>query len=217
MGTNYTVSCAAGFTCQMAAGTTVPDIRGLVWDPHNSTYYYGSAPDSALGDFGTAVIDDNLHTITLTPLVHNTNAHDVTFDPFTNDVLTGVGPNESVQRGRRLALPSYLQCGGNQYRCGRNRRGSHLFGADNNGHLIFVDYDVSKRIGAGTNFFAIPFLKATRDDIAQFVVPRQCPSRLPLRGSARCWSGSASCVAAAIKCKKNQHARELGGAFRRRF
>jgi hypothetical protein len=82
-GTPYTVSCAAGH-----AGCST-DVRGVVFDPNNGKFYYGTAGDGLTnGDFGTVVFNDVAHTATLTPLATNRAAHGVSFDPFSGDIIT---------------------------------------------------------------------------------------------------------------------------------
>jgi PEP-CTERM motif-containing protein len=180
-GVNYTVTCAAGQTCQ-----NTNDIRGLVWDPHNHSYYYASAPDQSTGDFGTAVIDDAAHTVVLTPLARNTAAHDVTFGPFTNTLIAGSGAvvDQFSEAGALLSTHTFAGVS-NIDAVGTDGAG-HLFGADNGGDLVFIDYDASGLIGAAGNFFANPFLNNTLDDIAQFVVPPTVPepASLAVLGSA---------------------------------
>src|SRR5262249_35614099 len=79
-GTPYTVSCAAGASCST-------DVRGLVYDPTNTTWYYGTAPDNGVGDFGTVALDDSAHTAVLTPLLTGEEAHGLTYDPLTHDII----------------------------------------------------------------------------------------------------------------------------------
>jgi hypothetical protein len=78
-GTAYTVSCSTGCST---------DVRGVIFDPTNATYYYGATPDgSTSGEFGTVVFNDVAHTATLTRLLTGVPAHGLTFDPFTNDII----------------------------------------------------------------------------------------------------------------------------------
>lgn len=182
-GTNYTVTCAG-------AGCST-DIRGLVWDPHNSTYYYGTAPDSGLGDFGTAVINDTTHTVALTPFaghIGNTASHAVTFDPFTNDIFASSGSVIDQFSEAGALLSSHTFAGTSNIDAVGTDGAGHLFGADNGGDLVFVDYDgaTGHLIGNPGAFYANPFLNATLDDIAQFVVPPVVPepASLAVLGSA---------------------------------
>ena len=62
----------------------------------------------------------------------------------------------------------------------------HLFAADNNGNLEFIDYDATGNIGVGTNFKSFQFLANFLDDIAPLSGPGSQvpePSTMLLLGS----------------------------------
>src|SRR5271165_808880 len=181
-GVNYTVTCNG-------AGCST-DIRGLVWDPHNSTYYYGTAfAGLTNGDFGTAVINDAAHTIVLTPFaghIGNTAAHGVTFDPLTNDIITS-SATAIDQFNEAGTLVSTISFTGTQFDAVGTDGKGHLFAASNFGQLGFIDYDATGLIGAAANFSADPFLANTLDDIAQLITPPPQtpePASLALLGTA---------------------------------
>ena len=90
------VQLSAGRGCQAngflytVSGTNTSDldVRGVIFDPANNTWYYGTAGDGATnGEFGTVVFDDTLHTASLTRLLSNVPAHGLTYDPFTTDII----------------------------------------------------------------------------------------------------------------------------------
>lgn len=157
-GTPYTVSCAVGTTC-------ITDVRGVVFDPHNATWYYSTAGDGASGTFGTVTFNDVTHTATLTQLLSGVFAHGVSFDPFTNDIImnsAGVVQQFDPSSG---TIVSTLTGIGNFDQAAEDGKG-HLFVASNSGFLEFVDYDATGLIGAPGNFTAEPGLISFLDDIA---------------------------------------------------
>lgn len=184
-GTAYTVSCAAGH-----AGCST-DVRGVVFDPNNGKFYYGTASDGATnGDFGTVVFNDAAHTATLTPLATNRAAHGVSFDPFSGDIITN-SANEIDQIDPTTgAILSSLTFSGAEFDQTAADGKGHLFVASNDGRLAFVDYDATagKLIGGSGNFTSIQFLAANLDDIAPLSaggapsLPE--PASLALLGSA---------------------------------
>ena len=162
-GVNYTVT---------ANGGTSTDVRGVIFDPINSKWYYGTSADgSVVGDFGTVVFNDVAHTATLTRLLTEVAAHGLSFDPFTNDVIMNSGNTINQFDPTSGTIVSTKTFGGGQFDQAAEDGKGHLFAADNNGHLAFVDYDATGKIGAGTNFSAFPFLASTLDDIAPLSGP----------------------------------------------
>jgi PEP-CTERM motif len=147
------------------SGAFSNDIRGLIFDPFNNTWYYGTAPDGGNGEFGTVVFDDTLHTATLTRLLTNVPAHGLTFDPFTNDIIFSSANTIDQFHPTSGLVISTLTGPGNFDQSSVDGKG-HLFVASNSGDLEFVDYDATHLIGALTNFTATPFLAANLDDIA---------------------------------------------------
>lgn len=94
------------------SGGVSHDVRGVIFDPINNTWYYGTAGDGATnGDFGTVVFNDVTHTATLTVLLSNVPAHGLTFDPFTNDIIfSSAGLIEQFQPG--VGVVSTVNFGG---------------------------------------------------------------------------------------------------------
>ncbi len=151
--------------------TTIPcagcsaDVRGVILNTSNNTWYYGTAPDGGSGEFGTVVFNDTLHTATLTRLNTGLFAHGLTFDPFTNDVI--VNSAGSVQQLDAAGnILSSFTAAGNTFDQGAADGKGHLFVASNNGNLLFIDYDATGLIGAGSNFTNVQFLASALDDIA---------------------------------------------------
>jgi hypothetical protein len=140
------------------------DVRGVIFDTANSTWYYGTAPDGGSGDFGTVVFNDVAHTATLTRLKTGLFAHGLSFDPFTNDVIVN-SANTVQQLDAAGNVLSSVTGTGNFDQAAEDGKG-HLFVASNSGNLLFVDYDATGLIGAAGNFSASPFLAGSLDDIA---------------------------------------------------
>jgi hypothetical protein len=154
-GVAYTVS---------GTNTSNFDVRGIVFDPTNGTWYYGTAPDGGSGDFGTVVFNDVTHTAVLTRLQTGLWAHGLTFDPFTGDVIVS-SANTIQQLDAAGNVLSSLTGPGNFDQSAADGHG-HLFVASNSGFLEFVDYDATGLIGSLSNFTASPFLAGSLDDIA---------------------------------------------------
>jgi hypothetical protein len=179
-GTPYKVSCAV-------AGCST-DVRGVMLDTTNSTWYYGTAADGATnGEFGTVVFNDVLHTATLTPILTDVPAHGETFDPFTNDIIFSSGNVIDQFDPTTNTIVSTLSGFGAFDQSAVDGHG-HLFVASNSGFLQFDDYDATKLIGDPSNFTASPFLASALDDIAPLsglgggTVPE--PSSILLLGTA---------------------------------
>jgi len=146
------------------------DIRGLAFDPVTGTWYYGAAGDNALGDFGTIVFDDTAHTAVTKVLLKKVPAHDLWFDPFTDDIFMNGASTISQYNPVSGTIVSSIKGKGPFDNATTDDHG-HLFVASNNGGLEFVDYDKSGLIGAAGNFAAEPFLAKNLDDIAPLGPP----------------------------------------------
>jgi hypothetical protein len=156
---------AANGSLYTVSGGVSQDIRGVIFDPLNNTWYYGTAGDNATnGDFGTVVFNDTLHTATLTRLLSNVPAHGLTFDPFTGDIIfssagaidqyvPGGGLLSSVNFGSAFVFDQSAVDGH-----------GHLFAASNNGQLGFIDYSATGVISTGV--ITSIFLANSLDDIA---------------------------------------------------
>jgi hypothetical protein len=150
-------------------GTGSLDVRGVIYDPNNSTWYYGTAPDGGPGTFGTVVFDDTLHTATLTPLLTGVYAHGLAFDPFTGDIILNSDTFVQQFRPSTGTIVSSLNLAATnpttQFDQAAVDGKGHLFVASNDGNLLFVDYDASGLIGTPT-FSSLQFLAQFLDDIA---------------------------------------------------
>ena len=144
------------------------DIRGVIYDPNNGTWYYGTASDgSTSGEFGTVVFDDTAHTATLTRLATNVAAHGLTFDPFTGDVIissANVVSQYDPVSGTFVATFTDTAGIGLAYDQTAADGMGHVFAASNNGDMLFLDFNASGLIDTG--FSNRQFLVSALDDIA---------------------------------------------------
>jgi hypothetical protein len=147
-------------------GGTSQDVRGLIFDPVNGKWYYGTAGDgSTSGTFGTVSFSGN--TATLTQLLSNVPAHGLTFDPFTNDIIFSSGnmiDQFDPTSGTVVSSRTVNISGGETFDQSAVDGNGHLFLASNDGNLVGIDYDSTGKIGTGT--VAEKFLAGSLDDIA---------------------------------------------------
>jgi hypothetical protein len=162
-GTDTTVVAAAG------QGAISLDVRGLIFDPVNSTWYYGTAADASTnGEFGTVSFSGS--TATLTRLLTGVPAHGLTFDPFTNDIIFSSGNQiDQYQLGIGVVATGTVNISGHEkfdHSAADGHR--HLFVASNDGNLVGMDYDsaLGHLINAAGSAVAERFLVANLDDIA---------------------------------------------------
>jgi hypothetical protein len=84
------VNGSNGTRITVSGGRNSDQVTGLVFDTHNSTWYYGTTVDgSTSGDFGTVTFSGT--AATLHTLLTGVAAHGVTFDPLTNDIIFSSG------------------------------------------------------------------------------------------------------------------------------
>lgn len=157
-GTSVSVACSAG-----SPGCST-DVRGLIFDPNNSTWYYDTSADgNSLGTFGTVSFSGT--TATLSVLYSNVYAHGLSFDPFTGDIFMNTGQHVEQYDPTANALvgsvtfsqPVTLDQGATDGK-------GHFFAASNNGDLVMIDYDSTGNISTGSSY--VTFLNNNLDDIA---------------------------------------------------
>jgi hypothetical protein len=155
---------AAGGTDITVSGGTSQDVRGLIFDPVNGKWYYGTAGDgSTAGTFGTVSFSGA--TATLTQLLSNVPAHGLTFDPFTNDIIfSSANVVDQFDPTTNTVVSSFTGLAGDAYDQSAADGKGHVFVASNNGNLVGLDYDSTGLIGTGTS--AEKFLAGSLDDIA---------------------------------------------------
>jgi hypothetical protein len=164
-GTGGVVNAVTGTNITVTGGNS-QDVRGLIFDPVNNTWYYGTAGDgSTAGTFGTVMFSGT--TATLTQLLSGVPAHGLTFDPFTDDIMFSSG-NQIDQfdpgTGTVVSTVTLSTSGGTAYDQSAADGKGHLFVASNDGFLVGLDYSGTGLIGTGTS--ADAFLNVALDDVA---------------------------------------------------
>jgi hypothetical protein len=160
VGTDITVS-----------GGTSQDVRGIIFDPVNSKWYYGTAGDgSTAGTFGTVTFGPG-NTATLTQILSNVPAHGLTFDPFTNDIIFSSGnvvDQFDPTSGTIVSTFTDTNNPGDHFDQSAVDGAGHLFLASNNGNLVGIDYDsaTGHLINGAGSTVAEKFLAGSLDDIA---------------------------------------------------
>lgn len=188
IGTTYTVS-------NTKSGASL-DVRGLIYSPFSGKWYYTTAPDGSAaapgkGDFGTAVINDTTHTVTLTPILTGAaqiSAHGLSYDPFSKNIIINgsgslyqfntttntIASTFSVSATGTLSSTAFDQAAADGQ--------GHLFVASNDGSMWFIDYQSSNLIGASGNYVTQKFVANYLDDISPVINmnPIQVPEPAPL-------------------------------------
>jgi len=151
-----------------SAGTSFPvtgndtDIRGVIFDPATSQYYYTTACDGCTGNFGS--ITFNGSSFVTTRIATGLFAHGISYDPFSGDLFVN-SANVIQQITPAGVVVGQIRTPGDQFdQAAENGKGL-LFVASNNGNLEFVDYAATKNIGTAT-FTSEQFLASALDDIA---------------------------------------------------
>jgi hypothetical protein len=157
----------AGVDITVSGGPGSQQVTGLIFNPSNGKWYYGTAVDgSTSGDFGTVAFSGT--TATLTRLLSGVPSHGLTFDPFTNDIIMSSGnlveQFDPTVGANGAVVSTFMGPGGDQYDQSAADGKGHLFVASNNGNLVGLDYDASALINTGTH--GESFLRSSLDDIA---------------------------------------------------
>ncbi len=142
-----------------------PQITAIAFDAAGNAYYTSSGP-GGYGDFGTI----NLTTFTTKRYFSDLPAaHGIMFDPFTGDIIivgssdvTQIDPTTMTIVGTR----DFSSFGDSQFDQGAVDGQGHLYVADNNGHLLFVDYSQTGNIADTSDIVASPYLANYLDDVA---------------------------------------------------
>ena len=140
-------------------------ITAIAFDAAGNAYYTSSG-GGGYGDFGTI----NLTTFTTKRYVSDLPAaHGIIFDSFTGDIIivgssyvTQIDPTTMTIVGSR----NFASFGDSYFDQGAVDGHGHLYVADNNGHLLFVDYSQTKNIADTSDIVASPYLANYLDDVA---------------------------------------------------
>jgi hypothetical protein len=154
-------------------------VTQLAFDAAGNAYYTDSS-NFGTGDFGTI----DLKTFATKRLFHNLPAaHGLSYDPYTGDLMLFGASNISQFDPRTLQIVSSRQVGGRLDQGSVDGKG-HLYAADNNGNLIFLDYSATHLVGDPPNFVGVPFLASNLDDFAPLSGLGALPSHFGLTVSA---------------------------------
>jgi hypothetical protein len=121
-------------------------ITTLAFVPGVANFYVNGNPNNG-GNFGTI----NLSTFTTTRILTGLNGgHGMFYDSFTGDLILGGGGRiVQIDPTNPSVILSALTIGGSIDQLSVDGKG-HLFAADADGGLIFVDYAASKLVGTPT-------------------------------------------------------------------
>jgi len=150
------------------AGTSYPvsgsdtDIRGVIFDPITSQYYYTTACDGCTGNFGSIVFNGT--SFVTTRIATGLFAHGISFDPFTDDLIVNSANHIQQITPTGAVLGQITTLSDTFDQAAENGKGL-LFVASNNGNLFFADYAATGNIGTAT-FTSEQFLAGALDDIA---------------------------------------------------
>jgi hypothetical protein len=158
-----------------AAGTIKPitnaagapmNITSIAFTPSNGVFFT-DAGSSGFGDVGRLDLTTGIATPVLTGVPA---AHGMVFDPFSGDLILG-GSNHITQIDpTTLTIVSDISfAAGDNFDQGAVDGKGHIFWADNNGRVLFMDYSTTGLVGNAANFVSNEFFKSALDDIAPLI------------------------------------------------
>jgi hypothetical protein len=148
----------------------------LTWDNTGQAFYTESSP-SGFGSFGTATVTSS--SVTTSEIYPNlAAAHGMTFDPFTNTlILFGNSHITQIDPVTHAILGDLVLAG--DYDQGSVDGLGHIFAANNDGDLTFLDISTTHNISAAGTFISTQFLADSLDDVAPLSGPGSGPSAVP--------------------------------------
>ena len=157
-------------------------ITGIAFDQTGQAFYTSSGA-GGFGNFGK--IDLSVSPAVTTRIQSGLPAaHGIVFDPFTNTlILFGSNHISQINPTSPTSLVSDYTNDGLTFDQGAVDGKGHIFGATNNGLMIFIDYSVSGKVGDISNFVSSQFLANSLDDVAPLVGPGAPKNQLPVDDS----------------------------------
>lgn len=143
--------------------------------PTPSGYFYtADSGGTGHGTFGKLVFSARGLAATSTRILSGlVSAHGATYDPFSNTILTfgdehitQIDLNGNVVGDLVVPSPEWYPMHFDQGAVDGHGR---VFVASNTGHLAFVDYSRSGKIGDGSNFVDVEFIAFYLDDVAPLI------------------------------------------------
>jgi len=152
-------------------------VTTIAWDTAGHAFYTASGARGN-GSFGTIDLDAWKTTRRWSNLPA---AHGMAFDPFTRHlILMGSAHLTQIDPGPPVTVVSdfvldHVDKGNLRYNLqfdqGAVDGQGHIYAADNDGFIVFVDYSTTGRIGDPKNFTSVQFLVEKLDDVAPLVGP----------------------------------------------
>jgi hypothetical protein len=142
-------------------------ITSLAFDTRGNAYYTagGSGGHGSVGRIDMA-------TFTTTRYLTNVDAaHGMAYDAYTGHLMLFGDSHVAQIDPATMNIVSTRAFAGVQFDQGTTDGRGHLFVADNNGQLLFMDYSDSHLVGAAGNFVDLRFLDSCLDDVAPLSGP----------------------------------------------
>ncbi len=143
-------------------------ITQIAFDDQGNGYFTDSDPQG-IGMFGTISINTASNSYSTKTIYSSLpGAGGIQFDPFTRNLIL-FGSNHLVQidpKSFKIVSNFVAPTADGVFDQGAVDGKGHVFGATNGGHLVFVDYSSTGRIGDKTNFVSDKFLDSFLDDVA---------------------------------------------------
>jgi len=155
----------------------------IVWDSTGQAFYTDSS-SGGFGNFGKVTVNLVTNTYSTTRLQTTLPAaHGMAYDPFSDTlILMGDGHITQIDPVTGAILHDLSGFAGTFDQGAVDGKG-HIFAANNDGTLTFIDISGSKNIAAA-NFIGTQFLANSLDDVAPLVGPgSQPPPTVPEPGS----------------------------------
>ena len=154
---------AAGTVKTLSGNDT--SLTSLAFTP-GGTVYYTASGSGGFGNFGTI----DLSTGVTTRLLSNVPAaHGMQYDPFSNTLILGGDSHISQISLATNTIVGDLAVPGDNFDQGAVDGLGHIFWADNNGRMFFMDYSTTGDVGSSLNFVSNVFFKGSLDDIAPLI------------------------------------------------
>jgi hypothetical protein len=161
-------------TAVSGAVTTITHITFAPNLPAGEAYYTSAGDDGSSAHFGTINLTTGATTDILNQNTGNAGKgllwHGMDYDPVTGDIIL-VGGNELEQYDPSTGtiVSTLTLAGGQDFDQGAVDGAEHLFWADNNGKLLFIDFSNTHLIGDANNFVSDNAFKGQLDDIAPLI------------------------------------------------
>jgi len=156
------------------AGGLDSTLDTIVWDGTGQGWYTDSG-SSGFGNFGKVTINPITNTYSTTRLLSSLPAaHGMAYDPFTNTLIL-MGDGHITQIDTTGAILADITGFGGTFDQGAVDGQGHIFAANNDGNLTFLDISGTGRINTAS-FVSTQFLAGSLDDIAPLVGPGANPA-----------------------------------------